>query len=103
MTSAIRAAELADGDPVEIVVLHVGDSGSAPAIELPESPRCTWKHESREGAVVEQILAAAERHESDLIAMTTEGRHGILDALRGSVTQQVVRDARCPLLAVPAG
>ena len=28
-------------------------------------------------------------------------RHGVLDALRGSVTEQVLRRAECPLLAVP--
>jgi nucleotide-binding universal stress UspA family protein len=35
--------------------------------------------------------------------MATEGHEGILDALRGSVTEQVVRRAPCPVLAVPAG
>ena len=34
--------------------------------------------------------------------MATEGRHGVVDALRGSVTERVVRDAPCPVLAVPA-
>jgi nucleotide-binding universal stress UspA family protein len=33
--------------------------------------------------------------------MPTRGREGILDALRGSVTEQVLRRAECPLLAVP--
>jgi nucleotide-binding universal stress UspA family protein len=99
----MRATALATGDPVEIVVLHVGEGGRAPAIDLPEAPNCTWKTESREGEVVEQILPAAEEYESDLIIMTTEGRDGILDALRGGVTQQVVRGAHCPLLAVTVG
>ncbi|HEX2928596.1 MAG TPA: universal stress protein [Candidatus Binatia bacterium] len=34
--------------------------------------------------------------------MATEGRHGFVDAVRGSVTEQVVRGAPCPVLAVPA-
>jgi nucleotide-binding universal stress UspA family protein len=38
----------------------------------------------------------------DLIIMATEGRRGIVDALRGSVTDRVVRGAPCPVLAVPA-
>jgi nucleotide-binding universal stress UspA family protein len=41
------------------------------------------------GDVVAAILAAAEK--TDLIVMATEGRHGIFDALRGSVTERVVR------------
>ena len=34
--------------------------------------------------------------------MATEGRKGIFGMLRGSVTEQVLRGAACPLLAVPA-
>ena len=34
--------------------------------------------------------------------MATEGEQGIIDAMRGSVTERVVRDAPCPVLAVPA-
>ncbi|MGB1685776.1 MAG: universal stress protein [Pseudomonadales bacterium] len=33
--------------------------------------------------------------------MPTQGRHGFLDALRGSTTEQVMRELQCPLLAVP--
>jgi nucleotide-binding universal stress UspA family protein len=50
-----------------------------------------------------EILRAAEEVQASLIVMTTEGRHGILDALRGSVTRQVLRAAPCPVLAVPLG
>ena len=43
------------------------------------------------------ILDAAQ--ETDLIVMATEGRHGFVDAIRGSVTERVVHDAPCPVLA----
>jgi nucleotide-binding universal stress UspA family protein len=33
--------------------------------------------------------------------MVTEGSHGFLDALRGSTTQQIIRQAPCPVLAIP--
>lgn len=46
------------------------------------------------------ILASAEK--VDLIAMPTKGHQGILDALRGSTTELVVRHSPCPVLAVPA-
>jgi nucleotide-binding universal stress UspA family protein len=55
----------------------------------------------REGDVVAEILNAAQ--DADLIVMATEGRQGVIDAMRGSVTERVVRDAPCPVLAVPAG
>jgi nucleotide-binding universal stress UspA family protein len=54
----------------------------------------------RQGPVLETILQTAET--ADLIAMPTDGRHGFLDALRGSTTERVLRQADCPLLALPA-
>jgi nucleotide-binding universal stress UspA family protein len=38
---------------------------------------------------------------ADLIAMPTAGRHGLLDAMRGSTTARVLDDARWPLVAAP--
>ena len=35
--------------------------------------------------------------------MTTDGRDGFLDALRGSHSERVLRQAPAPVLAVPAG
>jgi nucleotide-binding universal stress UspA family protein len=51
--------------------------------------------------VVDTIIALAEEQNADLIVMATAGHNGILDALRGSVTEQVLRRAPFPLLAVP--
>ncbi len=45
------------------------------------------------------MTSSADAH---LIAMTTHGHDGFPDVLRGSVTDQVLRGAPCPLLAVPA-
>ncbi|MEP1643241.1 universal stress protein [Rhodopirellula bahusiensis] len=36
-----------------------------------------------------------------MIALSTQGHHGFLDALRGSTSDQVVQKASCPILAVP--
>jgi nucleotide-binding universal stress UspA family protein len=33
--------------------------------------------------------------------MPTAGRHGLVDALRGSVTERVLHEAPCPVLAIP--
>lgn len=87
--------------PVEIILLHIGDSAPPPIPALPEIPGCRWKQEHRRGEVVEELVSAAREHQADLIAMTTAGKEGILDALRGSITQQVLRQAPCPLLAIP--
>ena len=53
-----------------------------------------------QGAVVETILEASQT--TDLIAMPIDGRHGFLDALRGSTIERVLCQAHCPLLALPA-
>jgi hypothetical protein len=84
---------------VEILLLHVNGT-EFPQFNRPEGKAWVWKKLRREGDVVAVILDAAE--EADLIAMATEGEQGIIDALRGSVTERVVRDAPCPVLAVPA-
>lgn len=95
-----RAAMLA-GDPVEITLVHVGRGSSLPKVQLPASKQCTWQTIRRDGEVVQEIIAAATELGVDLIAMTTSGREGVLDVMRGSVTEQVLRQAGCPVLAVP--
>ena len=84
-------------------VLHVGDPSDMPQIPLPEVPGWKWNHLVQAGDVVDTILETAAKVSADLIAMTTEGRQGFLDALRGSTTQRVLRQARCPMLAIPVG
>ena len=42
------------------------------------------------------------RPDQAVVYAATAGAAGILEALRGSVTEQVLRRASCPLLAVPA-
>jgi nucleotide-binding universal stress UspA family protein len=98
LTYATRAAEALGDRPVEITVLHVGEEpGPDPA--LAEGEPWRWLRRTVRGDPVERILAAAE--EADLIVMATAGREGVLDALRGSVTERVLRAAPCPVLAVP--
>ncbi len=54
-----------------------------------------------QGDVVGAIVAAATDWHADLIGMPTAGHHGFLDALRGSTTERVLRQAPCPVLTVP--
>jgi nucleotide-binding universal stress UspA family protein len=96
---AARAAEAFGDGAVEILLLHV-NGGSIPQLYRLESRAYVWKELRREGDVVKTILDAAQG--VDLIVMATEGRQGFVDAIRGSVTEQVVRGAPCPVLAVPA-
>ena len=98
---ARRAAEILGDGNVSITLLHVGvDQPVIPALE--EGSDWTWHVEHRQGNPVAEILSAADRHVAELIVMATAGHDGVLDALRGSTTEQVLRRAPCPLLAVPA-
>ena len=102
-THAARAAVMSHEETVEITLLRVGETPDWPEMELPEMQSCSWTRVHRPGEVVDGIVRVAEEHSADLIVMATQGTDGILDALRGTVTEQVVRHAGCPVLAVPAG
>jgi nucleotide-binding universal stress UspA family protein len=98
---ATRAAVMSHEGVVEINLLRVGTKPDWPDVQLPELKSVTWNRIHREGDVVEQIVGTAEEISADLIVMGTAGAKGILGALRGSVTEQVLRQAPCCLLAVP--
>ena len=100
------AFELVDaygcGDAI-MHLLHIGRTEDAPLLAVePNQERRTRRH-ARTGDVTDQIVAAAHELGAELIVMATEGRHGFLDAVRGSTTERVMREAGRPVLAVPAG
>jgi len=98
---AKRTATMLVDHNVDITLLHVGDN-PPPAPELGEADGCTLRKETRQGDPVSEILSAADAHAAELIVMTTAGHDGVLDLLRGTTTEQVLRSAPCPVLAVPA-
>jgi nucleotide-binding universal stress UspA family protein len=54
------------------------------------------------GDPVSEIIQHAEAEDIDLIVMATHGRRGLSRLLMGSVTEQVVRCAPCPVLSIRA-
>jgi nucleotide-binding universal stress UspA family protein len=52
------------------------------------------------GPVADCVLQFAEDKNIDLIAMGTHGRRGLDRIVLGSVTERILRTARCPVLAV---
>ncbi len=52
------------------------------------------------GVAPDAILSVAEEREASLIVMGTHGRRGLDRLALGSVTERVIRRARCPVLAV---
>jgi nucleotide-binding universal stress UspA family protein len=84
---------------VRTKMLHVGTD--QPVIIFKEGYQRVLPIELRPGAVVETIVRAASDIGAGLIAMPTEGRHGLSDALFGTTTERVLHEAPCPVLAVP--
>ncbi len=57
------------------------------------------------GLAVDVVVDYAKRHEEgiDLIVMGTKGEHNLAEVMFGSVTTNVIRNAHCPVLAIPEG
>ena len=91
---------LIGGESAAVHFLHVGDLvPPLPAESFDGAPLPSVI--LRSGNVVDAIVNAAIEFDIDLIGMPTAGHHGVLDALRGSTTERVIRHAPCPVLAVP--
>jgi nucleotide-binding universal stress UspA family protein len=54
------------------------------------------------GSPVDRLTRASARREVDMIIASTHGYSGLHHALLGSVAEQLVRSARCPVLIVPS-
>jgi len=69
------------------------------AIEAP-SPRVTMEHRMMEGAPAEVIVETAAEVKADLIVLGTHGRTGFTRLVMGSVAEEVLRNAPCPVLTI---
>jgi nucleotide-binding universal stress UspA family protein len=68
----------------------------------PPSAGLSVEHRLADGDAAEEVLRAAGETGSDLIVLGTHGRTGLKHLLMGSVAEQVVRKAPCPVLTVKA-
>ena len=107
-----HATEMADLFGARLVLLGVTDPKDRKATKLSVEPG-SYLHgialelegkglpslcEVREGRPAAAILEAAKVHAADLIAMATHGRRGLARLVTGSVTEEVLREATCPML-----
>jgi nucleotide-binding universal stress UspA family protein len=65
-------------------------------------PKLPVEHRLAVGDPATEILQAAKDVQADLIVMGTHGRAGASRVLMGSVAEQVLRRASCPVLTVKA-
>ncbi len=83
------------------VLVHVGDDSTFHSIRYPSRNGWLWHTLTCQGNIVDVILGMGADFDVDLIVMATEGHDSMLDMMRGSTTERVLRGARCPLLALP--
>ena len=69
---------------------------------LPTDPAVGYEHRLMVGSPATAIVHLAEKEAVDMIVMPTHGRTGVLRLLMGSVAEEVVRKAKCPVLTVKA-
>jgi nucleotide-binding universal stress UspA family protein len=76
--------------------------GSAGSLPWPKSsdPRIRVEHRLTEGDPADEILRLTDALRCDLIVMGTHGRTGLGRLLLGSVAEEVLRRAVCPVLTV---
>jgi nucleotide-binding universal stress UspA family protein len=82
-------------------LLHVGSAGDMPALNPPPVTGWRWDRVTKGGDVIDAIVDTAVSTKADLIVMTTNGRDGFLDGLRGSHSERVLRRSPCAVLAIP--
>lgn len=67
----------------------------------PSWPQPLERHvEVRWGSAIDGITAYANERQIDLIVIATHGRTGLSHVLLGSVAEQIVRTASCPVLTI---
>jgi nucleotide-binding universal stress UspA family protein len=66
----------------------------------PTDPAVRIEHRLEDGEPAVEILRVAKEIQPDLIVMGTHGRTGLGRLLMGSVAEQVVRRAPCPVLTI---
>lgn len=101
-------------DPVDYAA--VGKVPGAVLSEMPEEARIVldrmaadllregiYSHsEIRQGSVAQMLIDVARQYDAGLIVIGTEGRQGAGPVLVGTIAEQLVRLASCPVLAVAA-
>jgi nucleotide-binding universal stress UspA family protein len=68
----------------------------------PADPAIAVEYQLAEGDPAAEIVRAAQETAADLVVLGSHGRTGLQRLLMGSVAEQVIRRASCPVLTVKA-
>ena len=113
-----HASSLARESCAKLFIIHVeqlpqkypeGHVGYEPGLDeywrllhetVPTREDVEHEHHYLRGKVAEEIVQFAHYREADLIIMGTHGRTGVARLLMGSVAEEVLRRAECPVSIV---
>lgn len=113
-SAAVRAAELSRKTGAELHVVHVGDQERAQqrldneaqslleeqVERIEEEGGTVAQSHMRSGNQADTIVRLAEEIDAGMITMGSRGLGGIKRALMGSVSENVILHAHCPVLVV---
>ncbi len=85
-----------------VQALHVGDGPLGFPLAPPDLANGALQSLSRSGRPEEVIPEIADENAADLIVMVYSGPASLSERWLGSTTEQVIRAAPCPVLALPA-
>lgn len=96
ITAARALLDLVHLADVDIVVVHAASPGEA--FDLGDLPIPVVQIAGK----LEDVVLSVEREQAaQLIVMLSRGHDSVLDVVRGSHTEHVIRAAGCPVLSVP--
>jgi hypothetical protein len=93
-----RILQIFGGQSPQVCGLHIGEI--FPYISAPSLEGLSWKEMLVQDEVHKAIISTAQQEDADLIVMSTNGRDTFSQKIVGSITEQVLRDAPCPVFAV---
>lgn len=89
------------GNESEVTLLYVGAKDDFPIVDLPLQDGVQWSRVVRQGSAAIEILAQAREMDADLIVMVTSGKRQLWEVLSGNTVQNVLKNAPCPVFALP--
>lgn len=82
-------------------LLHTNRAGSRLRFEMPEKTPHQFNLLEGAGDPLAAVLGAARRVAADLIVTGASRHAGVLESIRGTMAERIVRYADCPVLTVP--
>ena len=97
----VRLTRQWNGAVGTLEALHVGNQPMRVSLNIPDLGDIVLNSVSRNGEPEQVIPAVAAENHADLIVMVYAGPDRLAEKWIGSTTEQVIRTAPCPVLALP--